>query len=107
MREIETKFELFDTAHDGAGDLIVRNAAGTGIARLAETQETAREFKNSGNKARMLMKTKHITFLDRANQGFWRASRHKPGGEGSKGNLGKRGQAPASQDEEEYRQFVG
>ena len=30
---------------------------------------TAREFKNTGNKARMLMKTKHINFFNTANQG--------------------------------------
>jgi len=69
MREIEPKFELFDIAHVGAGDWIVGDAAGTGVARLGETRGTAREFKNSGNKARMLMKTKHITFLSGANQG--------------------------------------
>jgi hypothetical protein len=67
MREIEPKFELFDIAHAGAGNWIVRDGAGTGIAGLGETRETAREIKNSGNKARMLMKTKHITFLNGAN----------------------------------------
>jgi hypothetical protein len=69
MREIDSKFELFDIAHVGAGDWIVGDAAGTEIARLVETRGTAREFKNAGNKARMLMKTKHITFLNAANQG--------------------------------------
>ncbi len=68
MREIEPKFELFDIAHAGAGDWIVGDAAGTGIAGLGERRGTAREFKNTGNKARMLMKTKHITFLKGANQ---------------------------------------
>jgi hypothetical protein len=68
MREIEPKFELIDGAHVGAEDWIVGDVAGTEIARLAETRGTAREFKNSGNKARMLMKTKHITFLSGANQ---------------------------------------
>jgi hypothetical protein len=67
MREIEPKFELFDIASVGAGDWIVGDAAGTEIARLGETRGTAREFKNSGNKARMLMKTKDITFLSAAN----------------------------------------
>jgi hypothetical protein len=67
MREIEPKFELFDIAFVAAGDWIVGDAAGTEIARLGETRGTAREFKNSGNKARMLMKTKHITFLNDAN----------------------------------------
>jgi hypothetical protein len=71
MREIEPRFELIDIAHVGAGDWIVRDAAGTEIPRLRETRGTAREFKNSGNKARMLMKTKHITFLNAANQGPW------------------------------------
>ena len=68
MRETEPKFELFDIAHVGAGDWIVGDGAGTGIAGLGETRETAREFKNTGNRARMLMKTKHITFLNAANQ---------------------------------------
>ena len=67
MREIEAKLELFDTAHVPAGDWIVGDGAGTEIARLVETRGTAREFKNGGNKARMLMKTKHITFLNAAN----------------------------------------
>jgi hypothetical protein len=67
MREINPKFELFDTAHVPAGDWIVGDAAGTEIARLVETRGTAREFKNTGNKARMLLKTKHITFLNAAN----------------------------------------
>jgi ABC-type lipoprotein release transport system permease subunit len=69
MREIDPKFELFDSAHVGAGNWIVGNVAGTEIARLGETRGTAREFKNSGNKARMLLKTKHITFFNAANQG--------------------------------------
>jgi hypothetical protein len=63
MREIEPKFELFDIAHVRAGDLIVGDGAGTEIARLREARGTAREYKNTRNKARMLMKTKHITFL--------------------------------------------
>ena len=67
MREIEPKFELFDIATVGAGDWIVGDAAGTEIARLGETRGTAREYKNTGNKARMLMKTKHITFLNAPN----------------------------------------
>ena len=69
MREIEPKFELFDIVHGGAGSRIVADAAGTEIARLGETRGTAREFKNTGNKARMLMKTNDITFLNGANQG--------------------------------------
>ena len=69
MREIEAKFELFDIAHVGAGDWVVGDRAVTEIARLGETPGTAREFKNPGNKARMLMKTKHITFLGGAYQG--------------------------------------
>jgi hypothetical protein len=71
MREIEPKFELIDTAHVGAGDWIVGDLAGTEVARLGETWGTAREYKNSRNKARMLMKTKGITFLNAANQGPW------------------------------------
>jgi hypothetical protein len=69
MRELEPKFELFDIAHVGAGDWIVGDGAGTGIAGLGETRETVREYENAGNKARMLMKTKHITFLKGVNQG--------------------------------------
>jgi hypothetical protein len=69
MREIDPKFELFDNARVGAGGCIVGDGAVTEIARLGETRGTAREFKNTGNKARMLMKTKHITFLKGANQG--------------------------------------
>ncbi len=68
MREIDPKLELSDIAHVGAGDWTVGDVAGTEIARLGETRGTAREFKNSGNKARKLLKTKHITFLSAANQ---------------------------------------
>ena len=69
MREIEPKFDRFEIAHMRAGDWIVGDEAGTEIARLGETQETVREYENAGNKARMLMKTKHITFLKGVNQG--------------------------------------
>jgi hypothetical protein len=69
MREIETKFEFFDIAHVWARAGLWGNGAGTEIARPGETRGIAREFKNTGNKARMLMKTKHITFLSGANQG--------------------------------------
>ena len=69
MREINPKFELFDIAHVGAGNWIVGDAAGTGIARLGETWGTAREFKNTENKAKKWLKTKGITFLKGANQG--------------------------------------
>ena len=62
MCEMDSRFELVDIAHVGAGDWIARDAAGTEIARPRETRGTAREFKNTGNKARMLLKTKHITF---------------------------------------------
>jgi len=99
MREIEPRFELFDIAHVGAGNWVVGDGAGTEIPRLGEIRGTAREFKNTGNKARMSKKTKHITFLNAANQGLLCANRHKSGPEGSKGNLGKRGQAAASQGE--------
>jgi hypothetical protein len=67
MREIEPKFELFDIAHVRAGNRIVGDVAGTEIALLAETRGTAREYKNSGNKAKKWLKTKHITFLNAAN----------------------------------------
>ncbi len=67
MREIEPKLELFDIASVGARNWIVGDAAGTEIGRKGDTRGTAREFKNTGNKARMLMKTKHITFLNAAN----------------------------------------
>ncbi len=69
MREIEPKFELFDIARVRAGDWIAGDVAGTEIARLGETRGTAREFKNTGNKAKKWLKTKHITFLKGANQG--------------------------------------
>jgi hypothetical protein len=70
MREIEPKFELFDNARVGAGNWIVGDAAGTGIAGLGETGGTSQEFKNTGNKARMLLKAKHITFLKGAIPAF-------------------------------------
>jgi len=63
MREIEPKFELIDIAHVGPGKWTVGDAPGTEIARLGKTRGTAREYKNSGNKARKLLKTKQITFL--------------------------------------------
>jgi hypothetical protein len=62
MRETELEFEHIGIAQFPAGDWIVGDAAGTGIARLGETRGTAREYKNTGNKARMLMKTNDITF---------------------------------------------
>ncbi len=68
MREIDPRFELFDTAHVPAGDWSAGDVAEPETARLGETRGTAREFKNIGNKARMLLKTKHITFLNAANQ---------------------------------------
>ncbi len=107
MREIEPRFELFDIAHVGAGNWVVGDGAGTEIPRLGEIRGTAREFKNTGNKARMLLKAKDITFLNVANQTPWRANRQKSGSEGSKGNLGKRGQALASHGEAEHGQIVG
>jgi hypothetical protein len=101
MREIEPKFDRFEIAHMRAGDWIVGDEAGTEIARLGETRGTAREYKNSGNKAKKCLKTKDISFLNAANQGSLRANRHKSGPEASKEhhNLGKRGQAAASQGE--------
>jgi hypothetical protein len=67
MREINPEFELIDIAHVRLADWIVGDAAGTEIARPGETRGTAREFKNAGNKAKKLLKTKHITFLSGAN----------------------------------------
>jgi hypothetical protein len=67
MREIEPKFERFDIARVGAGNWIVGDGAGTEIPRMGETRGTAREYKNRGNKAKKLLKTKHITFLKAAN----------------------------------------
>ena len=67
MREINPKFELFDTARVRAGDWIVEDVAGTEIALLGETRGTASEYKNSGNKAKKWLKTKYITLLSGAN----------------------------------------
>ena len=69
MRAIEPKFELFDIARVGSGNWIVADVAGTEIAGLGETRGSAREFRNTGNKAKKWLKTKHITFLKGANQG--------------------------------------
>ena len=62
MREIEPEIELIDGTRGRAREWIAGAVAGTGVVRPAKTRGTAREYKNSGNKARMLMKTKHITF---------------------------------------------
>jgi hypothetical protein len=62
MRETEPEVEVIDGARGRAGEWIAGAVAGTGVVRPAKTRGTAREYKNSGNKARMLMKTKHITF---------------------------------------------
>ncbi len=67
MGEIRPKFELFDIAPGRTGDWFVGDGASTGIAPLGETRGTAKEYKNSGNKARKWLKTKHITFLSGAN----------------------------------------
>jgi hypothetical protein len=67
MRETEPKFQLFDIAHVRAGDWIIGDVAGTGIARLGETRGTAREYKNSGNKAKKWLKTMDIAFLNASN----------------------------------------
>jgi len=69
MREMDPEFGRFEIARVEAGDWNVGDGAGTGIAGLGETRETAREFKNTGNKAKKWLKTKHITFLKAANQG--------------------------------------
>ena len=59
----EPKFELSDIAHGGAGNSIVGDVAGIGIARCVSTQK----YKNSGNEAKNYLKTKDITFYDAAN----------------------------------------
>ena len=69
MREMDPKFELFDIAHVKAGDWIVGDVAETEVAQLGETRGTAREFKNTENKAKKWLKTKGITILKGANQG--------------------------------------
>ena len=43
---------------------LVRNAAGFEIARLAEIRRREREYKNRGNEANKLVKTKDIAFLN-------------------------------------------
>ena len=63
MREIEPIFEFFDIAQVRARDWTVRDVAGTGNARLRKIRGTEREYKNSGNEAKKLLKTKDITFL--------------------------------------------
>jgi hypothetical protein len=67
MSEMGPKFELFDIAHIRAGDWSVGDVAGTKIALLGKTRGTAREYKNSGNKAKKLLKTNDIVFLNAAN----------------------------------------
>ena len=67
MREINPKFELFDTARVPAGDWIVGDVAGTEIALLGETWGTARAYKNSGNEQNKWFKKKDIAFFDAAN----------------------------------------
>ncbi len=66
MREIEPKFELLEIAHVRAGDWIAGDVARTEIALLGETRGTAKEFKSTGNKARKLLKTNDINFLQGA-----------------------------------------
>jgi hypothetical protein len=63
MREIDPEFELLDIARVEAGVWTVGHGSENEIARLGKTQETGREFKNTGNKAKEWLKTKHITFL--------------------------------------------
>jgi hypothetical protein len=46
------EFELIDIATIRAGGWAVGDVAGTEIARLEKTRVTAREYKNSGNKAK-------------------------------------------------------
>jgi hypothetical protein len=63
MYELDPRFDCCDIAHVGAGNWIVADVAGTEIAGLGETRGSAREFRNTGNKAKKWLKTKHITFL--------------------------------------------
>jgi len=60
MGVLNPKFEPFGTAYVLAG----RNAAGFEIARLAEIRRREREYKNRGNEANKLVKTKDIAFLN-------------------------------------------
>jgi len=89
MSEIEIRFEGFDGARVGAGDWTVGDVAGAEIARLGETRGTAREFKNSGNKAKKLLKTKHITFLSAASQPSLASQLAQIGPRREQGQLGK------------------
>ena len=67
MHELDPRFELLDIVHVRAGDWIVGDATGIEIARLVEALGTAREFKNTGNKAKKWLKTEDITFSNAAN----------------------------------------
>jgi hypothetical protein len=110
MREMEPKFELFAIARVGAGNRIVGAVAGTGIARLWESRGTAREFKNTGNKARMLLKTKRITFFEGCKSGTRGAPiAANQALKGAKNTTirDKRSRSPASQGEAEQGQVVG
>ena len=87
MREMDPRFEPFDIPHVGVGDWIV-----------GETREFEREFENTGNKARMLMKTKDITFLNVAKRVFGAPLGTSQALKGVR-NTGKRGKAPKRQGE--------
>ena len=50
MRQIGPKFELFDSAHVGAGDWIAGDRAVTEIARLGETRGPRENAKTAGTK---------------------------------------------------------
>ncbi len=107
MREIEPKFELIDIAHVGPGNWTVGDAPGTEIARLGETRGTARECKNSGNKAKNWLKTKHITFLKDSNQAPLAPIGANQALKGAMNTAIWENKAPASQGEGEQGQFVG
>ena len=71
MRALNTKFELFDAKCVPAW---VRGAGMRPSWRLPdwrEIQRRPRKYKNSGNEAKNLLKTKDITFLNGANFVFF------------------------------------
>jgi hypothetical protein len=64
MREINPKFELFDTAHVPAGDWIVGDGAEPKIAPLGETRGTAREFKKYREQSQNVAENKVHHFFE-------------------------------------------
>ena len=63
MRELGPKLQLFDIAHARVRNWIAGEVAETEIARLGEARGTAGEYKNSENKAKKWLKTKHLTLF--------------------------------------------